>query len=111
MRMTIRSPLLLALALTFLHFTPAFAQTAVDIGTAGTGPLAGIANFLQEIVDFMSGPWALFVLAGGVIFAIVLWIWAPRENGAMAGMFRAIFGGVIILNVGGVIAWVAGMAT
>jgi len=102
----------LPLALIVYGYNPAvWAQAAVDIGSAGTGPLAGVVAFLQEIVDFMSGPFALFVLAGGLVSAICLWMWAPRENGAMSGMFRALFAGVLILNIGGIIAWAAGMAT
>lgn len=83
---------------------------AVDIGAGGTGPLTGLTTFLQDIMDFMSGPWAIFALAGGVILAVVMWIWMPKE-GAMGTLFRVLFGGVIILNVGGWITFLQGMAT
>lgn len=100
-----------AMLMVILTGSPAFAQVAVDIGTAGTGPLAGLATFFQEIVDFMAGPWAIFVLAGGLILAIGLWVFQPKESGAMQWLFRALFGGVMLMNIGGFIAWIQGMAT
>lgn len=90
---------------------PAFAQAEVDIGTAGSGPLTGLAEFFQEWVDFMAGPWAIVVLAVGLVMGIGLWIWQSKESGAMQWIARALLGGVMIMNIGGIITWVQGMAS
>ena len=103
--------LAVSMALLFGATPAAFAQVAVDIGTAGTGFFAGLVNFMQEIVDFMSGPYAIFAIIMGGALAIGLWIFTPKESGVMQWVFRVLFGGIMLLNLGGIVAYVAGMAT
>lgn len=83
-----------------------FAQD-FDIGGPDSGPLAGITNFLQEVVNFVNGPIALgfsfFCIAG----MAMTWAFAPKFVAAMGTFVRITIAVIIILNVG---VWITAYA-
>lgn len=98
------------LAMLLLVAPGAFATT-VDIGTDGAdGPLDGLIQAMQSVMNFLTGPIAVFVLAGSLMVAVALWMFAPKD-GMMGGFLRIIAGGIVILNIPGWIVWFQSLST
>jgi hypothetical protein len=78
-----------------------------DLGTAA-GPFSRIVSGLQEILDFLSGPVAIFILAASLIAAVVLWMFAPKE-GALGGIVRVLAAGIMLVNIGLFVTYLVGV--
>ncbi len=76
----------------------AFAQ--YDIGKSGAkGGIQIIEQYIQGWLNFMSGPFAIAVVAGSIIIATCVFVFMPK--GGWFGYFaRALVGGIVLLNLG-----------
>ena len=80
---------------------------SVSLGTTGTGVFAQISNFFQEIVNFLGGTGAMFVIFISISGAVCLWVISPKSAGpAVAWMFRGAIGGILLFAMGTVISWI-----
>lgn len=87
------------MALCFLISSAAHA--AYDIGAPDTGsPLEGINSFLQDVVNWVSGPIAVGFSFLSIAGMAIVWAYEPKMTGAMGAFFRVIVAVIIILNVG-----------
>lgn len=79
-----------------------------DIGGPGEDtPLGSINAFIQEVVNFVSGPIALSFSFLSIVGMAFTWAIAPKFIGAMGLGFRVMIAVIIALNVG---AWLAAYA-
>jgi type IV secretory pathway VirB2 component (pilin) len=77
--------------------TQSFAGTS--IGAPSSGFFSQIGGWLQTFVDFLEGPWGLFICVAGLIAALTVWVIGTR-SGEGLGMFgRVILAGIMIINV------------
>lgn len=77
------------------------AHAAYDIGAPDSGsPLESINTFLQDVVNWVSGPIAVGFSFLSIAGMAVTWAVAPKMIGAMGTFFRVIVAVIIILNVG-----------
>lgn len=87
----------------------AYAQTPVTItGTAsgqGASAINPLIGFLNNIAQFLTGPWAVFIVMAALVLAIGSWIWAP-DNKAIGWLLRAVAGGILLLTMG---SWLSGI--
>ena len=69
-----------------------------NIGTADPALFGKITKFLQDVVNFMTGPYGKAVVIISLCLAVSVWIFSPREG--WIGFFgRAFAGGQLLLNV------------
>ncbi|WP_372000072.1 hypothetical protein [Tistrella mobilis] len=80
---------------------PARAQQVVDIGTVASGNEGTtlLTKFFQSWVNFMTGPWAVAMMAASIAVGVAIWIFMPRE-GPMGWVARGAIGGLVLLNLG-----------
>jgi hypothetical protein len=110
MRRFLNRKTLLAAALAPFAASSVFAET-VDIGTEGAdGPLSGLIDGMQSIMNFFTGPMAVFALAASLMVAVAMWMFAPKE-GMMGSILRVIAGGILILNIPGWVVWLQSLST
>lgn len=83
--------------------TAAHAGPALPAG--GTGPFSLFTNFLQDLVDFMSGPFGTATAIISAIIGFATWTYAPKE-GVMGVVIRVVVFSIVSLNIG---AWVVAM--
>ncbi len=90
---------------TFLILAPSYVLAgSYNIGSGGDQSTFGsIVTFLQSGMDFLTGPWVKFTIAGSAILALMLWAAAPKE-GAMGWIVRVIIAGLVALNIA---SWMA----
>ena len=75
-----------------------------NIGSGGDQSTFGlISTFLQSAMDFLTGPWVKFTIAGSAILALMLWAAAPKE-GALGWIVRVIIAALVALNIA---SWMA----
>ncbi len=80
---------------------------SVSLGGGGSGVFAQITNFFQEIVDFLGGTGAMFVIFLSFSGAIALWVISPKSAGpAVAWGFRGAIGGILLFAMGTLISWI-----
>lgn len=91
--------------LTALATLAGSAHAGPILPAGGSGPFAFFNNFLQELVDFMSGPFGTAAVIVSIIVGFVSWIFLPKE-GIMGVVMRVVVTAIVILNVG---AWVVAM--
>ncbi|HDY7818435.1 TPA: hypothetical protein RQK24_004150 [Vibrio vulnificus] len=83
------------------------AYASVSLGGGGSGVFAQIANFFQEIVDFLGGTGAMFVIFLSFAGAIGMWVLMPKSaSTAVAWAFRAAVGGILLFAMGTLISWI-----
>lgn len=88
-----------------INYAVAAPGDGFDIGGPGDdSALAGITNFIQDIVDFVDGPVALAFSFVSIAGMAVTWAIAPKMTGAMGVFIRVLIAVIIILNIG---AWIA----
>lgn len=88
-------------ALTFAEV--AFAGPSLPSG--GGSAFSLFRTWLQDLIDFMAGPYATATLIFTVIAGLAAWNYAPKE-GLMGYVVRGIVTGVVCLNIG---TWIAAM--
>lgn len=69
-----------------------------DIGAPATGMFGKIGSFMQQVIDFIDGPTALFVTVISIAFAAFLWMVAPK-GGAAGWAVRVAIAAIIVLNI------------
>lgn len=79
------------------------AHAGPSIGTGGGTAYAKLTGWLQNFVDFMSGPFGIAVVIVSIILAFSVWSFAPKE-GIAGPILRLVVSAVVILNVG---TWLA----
>ncbi|WP_282611030.1 hypothetical protein [Pelagibius sp. Alg239-R121] len=80
----------------------AFAE--YDIGKSGGARGIGkMEDYLQDWINFATGPWGLVVIVGGLILGASMWALAPR-GGGLGIALRAAAAGLLIVNLGTVVA-------
>jgi hypothetical protein len=85
------------------------ANSTVDLGGSGSGPLQQISTFMQQIVDFAGGPGVLFIVFMSACAAVGLWVAAPKSgSAAIAWAFRVCIGAIVLLNIALLISWFKG---
>ncbi len=89
--------LMLSALLSALFLTPC-AQAGVDISAPSTGWFALLGTLLQDLVNFLDGPWALAMIIISIIVMVCMWIWAPKD-GAMGVFMKICVGAIVILNI------------
>lgn len=83
-------------------------NSTIDIGTTGNDWLDKVATFLQLLVDFAGGPGVALIVILSLIIGVAIWIVAPK-SGAIMYLLRAIVGGIGIMNVGVLYAYLKGL--
>jgi type IV secretory pathway VirB2 component (pilin) len=84
----------------------AFANDAMagpSIGSGGGTAYTKLTAWLQNFVDFMSGPFGIAVVVVSIILAFSVWAFAPKE-GIAGPVMRIVVAAVVIVNVG---TWLA----
>ena len=72
---------------------------ATDIGAPADGMFAQIGGWLQDYVDFMEGPWGLFIPIIGLSFAVAVWMLSTRGGEQLGWIGRVIIGSLMIINI------------
>lgn len=90
----------------FGFVTSVYAQSGPNIGSGGGTGFSIIKRWLQNWVDFMSGPFAIAAIITSVIIAYVAWAFLPKE-GLIGPTVRVVVAGIVVLNVG---VWVSTLA-
>lgn len=92
---TIRS-----LALTALCFSNAFAGYNIEShGTSSAGIFTRLIRFMQDCVDLLDGPAAIWMVIAGLFIAGCLWIFAP-DNRHLGKAMKAVAVGFVLFDVG-----------
>jgi len=91
----------------FSCVTTAYAQS-VNIGSGGGSGFSIMKKWLQNWVDFMSGPFAVAAVITSIIIAYCAWAFAPKE-GVVGPTVRIVVAGIVILNVGVWLSTLAGI--
>lgn len=88
--------------------TTAYAQSGPNIGSGGGSGFSIMKRWLQNWVDFMSGPFAIAAVITSIILAYLAWAFMPKE-GVVGPTVRVVVAGIVILNVGVWISTLVGM--
>lgn len=98
----------LILATLALIATPAAALATFDIGGGGSGPLGQITQFLQDVADWITGPFGLFCVGIALFGAVIAWNKAPQQSEWVGKTVRALLSALCVLGIGGFLTWMAG---
>ncbi|HFQ5013435.1 hypothetical protein [Vibrio vulnificus] len=80
---------------------------SISLGGSSSGVFAQLGRFFQEIVDFLGGTGAMFVIFLAFSAAIGMWVLMPKSAGAaVAWAFRAAIGGILLFAMGTLISWI-----
>lgn len=85
-------------ALVMMAFLSAQAQ-ATDIGSPATGFFSQIGAWMQDFVNFLEGPWGLFVPIVGLSIAVAVWMFSTRGNDQLGWVGRVVVGALMIVNI------------
>ena len=79
---------------------PAMAGYNIESHGSTSGSIfSRLVNFLQDVVDFMDGPWAVGLIIVGVVIAGSMWIFAP-DNRHLGKAMKAIAVGFVLFDIG-----------
>lgn len=81
------------------------ANAGPALPAGGSGQFDLFTNFLQDLVDFLSGPFGTAAVIVIIIGGVLAWSYAPKE-GVMGWVMRAAVAAIVIFNVG---AWIVGL--
>lgn len=98
----------LILATLALLSTPAAAFATFDIGGGGSGPLAGLTQWMQDVADWVTGPFGLFCVGLALVGAIIAWNRAPQQSEWVGKTVRAFLSALCVIGIGGFMTWLAG---
>ncbi|BBW89487.1 hypothetical protein ABNL11_004975 [Klebsiella pneumoniae] len=83
----------------------AMAANDVSLPTSDSNWINKLIGWFQTIVDAVSGAGVLLIVFLSACAAVALWIVVPKNSGtAMGYMARAAAGGIVLFNIGLVIA-------
>lgn len=85
---------LLILATLFTH-----QAHATDLAANEDGFFASIGVFMQDFVNFLEGPWGIFVPIAGLSIAVAVWMFSTRGGEQMGWIGRVVFGSLLLVNV------------
>lgn len=83
------------------------AHAGPQLPNGGSGVFAFFASLLQDLVDFMSGPFGTAAVIVSTIVGFVTWVFAPKE-GVMGVVLRVVVAAIVILNIG---TWIVALRT
>ncbi len=72
---------------------------ATDIGAPASGFFAQIGTMLQDFVDFLEGPFGIFVPIVGLAAAVGVWMLGTRGGESLGWIGRVVIGALLILNI------------
>ncbi|KKJ75225.1 hypothetical protein WH95_19595 [Kiloniella litopenaei] len=82
-----------------IGFQAKSAMAAFALGSSGgKGGIAEFEGYIQDWVNFMTGPFGLAVVVVSIIVAVVVFVFAPKQ-GPMGLVARAVVAGIVILNL------------
>ena len=94
-----------------IAFYPAMALAEFDIGTGGsTGFLGQLTRFMQEAVNWATGPLGLAAVGVAVLAAVIAWNRAPQQSEAVGKSVRALLSAIVVLGFGAFMTWLASYA-
>lgn len=98
----------LLLMLTFAAM-PALAFDKPKLNENGGGDqwYSGLTALLQSVIDFIMGPYAMFIGLIGLVIAVVGWIMGEKASGAIATGLRVVSGIAALFAVVGILAGLA----
>lgn len=74
------------------------AYAGANLPSGGGSTFQVFVKWLQNFVDFMTGPFGTAAVAVSIIVAFVTWSYAPKE-GLMGTVMRSVVSGIVIINV------------
>lgn len=88
----------------------AFASS-INLGGSSSGFLSSIGDFFQELVDFVGGTGAMFIVFISIATGLALWAFMPKQSGTALGyIFRACIAGIGLFGLATFIAWLQSFA-
>ncbi len=85
------------ISLVLIASTNAFA--GVSVGKGGGAGFDIVTKWMQNWVDFMSGPFGIVVVVTSLLIAFGTWSLLPKE-GIVAPVVRVVVSAIVVLNVG-----------
>lgn len=90
-----------------LALSPSTFASSIDLGGSSSGFLSSLADFFQDLVDFVGDTGALFIVFISIATGLGLWAFMPKQSGAALGfIFRACIAGIGLFGMGTFIAWI-----
>jgi len=77
--------------------TTAIAGT--NIGAPSSGFFAKVGAWLQALVDFIEGPWGIFVSIAGLALAVTVWMFSTRGGEQLGTIAKVIIAVLLIINI------------
>ncbi|RDH41333.1 hypothetical protein [Zooshikella ganghwensis] len=76
-----------------------WASAAYSLNAPTTGLFAGVNSFFQDLVNNMTGPWAVgfTIVSAGV--GLMIWAFAAQQGKAIQTLARAVIAGIVFLNI------------
>lgn len=68
------------------------------LGTGGGGSFTLARQWMQNFVDFISGPFGTAAVVISIILVFLAWAYMPKD-GIMGPMVRVATGGIVVINV------------
>ena len=92
-------------AIMLAHRLPVHAGYNIEShGTTSGSIFTRLVDFMQDVVDFMDGPWAIGLIIVGVVVAGTLWVFAP-DNRHLGKALKAVAVGFVLFDVGLLISY------
>lgn len=98
-------------ALWLLALSPSTFASSVDLGGSSSGFLSSLADFFQDLVDFVGTTGSMLIIFLSITVGLALWVFAAKQSGAALGfLFRACVAGICFFGMGTFIAWLQSYA-
>lgn len=80
-------------------FYSSWASAAYNLNAPTTGLFAGPNKFFQDLINNMTGPWAVgfTIVSAGV--GLMIWAFAAQQGKAIQTLARAVIAGIVFLNI------------
>lgn len=98
----------LVYALLLIICMGAFVDAQAITLTDNTGGMfAGVVGVFNNIINFVSVPFAYFLIFVALALGIILWAWSP-DNRALGMVLRAVIAGALIIGITALWAGITG---
>jgi hypothetical protein len=87
----------------FLLLASGVSHAATTIGAPSSGIFAKPGTLLQDAVDFVEGPWALFASIASLGAALFVWALGARSEEGLGKLGKVFIAGILFLNIAGLI--------
>jgi type IV secretory pathway VirB2 component (pilin) len=95
-------------AINLFYAAPLLAGYNIEsAGTTNASILRRVVEFMQDIVDAVDGPLAIFAVIVGAIAALCLWIFAP-DNRHLNKACKVVAAGIGMFEIGALITYMRG---